>query len=407
MKFKELKHITNDFTNFKAFKEIYKELNSTHIPKLPQEWKNWLFIQKSITVHGNKYDYSKINYINVDTKVTIICPIHGEFQQTSYHHLKGYGCIDCGGGGKLTIEKFIEKAKKVHGDKYNYSKVVYKNHQTKVMIMCLYHGDFQQTPNKHVSGKQGCPKCITPNVNLTTKEFIEKAELVHSNKYNYSKVSYVNNKTKVTIICSDHGEFRQAPYHHLNGHGCKQCGFERDSKMKLFTTKEFIKKAKEVHNNKYNYSRVVYKNSESKVTIICPIHGEFQQMSNNHLGGSKCPRCSESKGESKISDWLEKNNIRYEREYHFNKHSSLKTGRSNYLRFDFFLLDRNILIEYDGEQHYRPKVVFGGKKEFEKIQQRDQIKNQFATDNNIKLIRIPYTDYNKIEKILKKQISHV
>ena len=163
------------------------------------------FIAKARKIHNEKYDYSKVEYINNRTKVCIICPIHGEFWQTPNAHLNGQDCPKCKGKIKLTLEKFIEKAKKVHGDKYDYSKVEYINNHTKVCIICPIHGEFWQTPQHHLKGV-GCPKCYG-NFRKTTEQFIEEARKVHGDKYDYSKVEYVNATTKVRIICPKHGEF--------------------------------------------------------------------------------------------------------------------------------------------------------------------------------------------------------
>ena len=199
-------------------------------------------------------------------------------------------------------KKFIEKAIKVHGDKYDYSKVNYKNMRTKITIICPIHGEFEQTPDSHIYGNNGCPKCgdvsmVNKRFNkFTTKSFIEKAIKVHGYKYDYSKVNYINNSIKIKIICSIHGEFEQTPVLHLRGSGCPKCGNYLLKNIKSSNTKEFIKKAKEIHGDKYDYSKVVYKNAHDKVTIICPIHGEFLKSPNNHLSKKQgCPICSEIK----------------------------------------------------------------------------------------------------------------
>ena len=178
------------------------------------------FIEKSRKVHGNKYDYSKVEYVNARTKVCIICHEHGEFWQTPHMHTKGQGCPKCSGKYIPTTEEWIENARNVHGDKYDYSKVKYVGTHTKVCIICPIHGGFEQTPHNHLEG-QSCPtcgKCIP-----TKEEWITSARKVHGNKYDYSKVEYVNARTKVCIICPEHGEFCQTPHKHLSGSGCPKC----------------------------------------------------------------------------------------------------------------------------------------------------------------------------------------
>jgi len=189
------------------------------------------FIEKSKLVHGNKYDYSKVEYVNNRTKVCIICPEHGEFWQVPSSHLQGIGCIQCGytmmkQKQRDSTKNFIKKAKEVHGDKYDYSKVEYVNRFTKVCIICPEHGEFWQTPSNHLSG-HGCDKCGGTATN-SLEDFIAKANAIHDNKYDYSKVKYTNNSTKVCIICPEHGEFWQTPDKHLQRKGCPKC---KESKM--------------------------------------------------------------------------------------------------------------------------------------------------------------------------------
>ena len=243
------------------------------------------FIAKAREVHGDKYDYSKVNYINNSTKVIIICPIHGEFEQTPDKHLFGRGCPDCSGRKKLTTEEFIKRATEVHGDRYDYSKVEYVNNKTPIVIICADHGPFEQLPNVHLSG-HGCPTC-SGRKRSTTEEFISKAREVHGDKYDYSKVEYVNMAKEVCIICPEHGEFGQRPSNHLNGAGCPKCSHPSSK----YTTEEFIAKAREVHGDKYDYSKVKYINNKTDVCIICPEHGEFYQKPSQHLQGHGCDKC--------------------------------------------------------------------------------------------------------------------
>lgn len=185
------------------------------------------FIKRAKEVHGDKYDYSKVEYKNNHTKVKIICLIHGVFKQEPRMHLSGEGCVDCSGSRKKTTEEFIEQAIVQHGNKYDYSKVEYKNTNTKVKIICPIHGEFEQTPECHLMG-QGCSACSDVRraniLRKTTEQFIEDARAVHGNKYDYSQVKYVNNRTKVKIICPEHGIFKQEPRLHLSGKGCQECG---------------------------------------------------------------------------------------------------------------------------------------------------------------------------------------
>ena len=300
------------------------------------------FVEEARKVHGDKYDYSKVKYVNGTTKVTIICPEHGEFQQRPLNHLNGQGCPQCVGREKLNTKEFIKRAREVHGDKYDYSKVNYVNNRTKVTIICPEHGEFLQRPSGHLSGK-GCKKCsIDSNADSSrkTKEwFIEEAQKVHGDKYDYSKVKYVNNATKVAIICPEHGEFLQSPKLHIKGAGCPWCS----GRLRL-TTEEFIKRAREVYGEKYDYSKVNYVNSRTKVAIICPEHGEFLQQPTQHLSGQGCPQCV---GREKLNT---KEFIKRARQVHGDKYDYSKVEYVNNITKVI------IICPEHGEFLQRPKV---------------------------------------------------
>ena len=181
------------------------------------------FISKANKIHGNRYDYSNVNYINAKTKINIICKIHGIFEQTPSNHLHHHNCQKCAKNFKLDTLGFIEKAKQIHNDVYDYSKVNYVNADTKIIIICKIHGEFIQIPDFHINRKCGCPKCSN-NVKFDTLEFIEKAKQIHKDKYIYSKVEYINNRIPIIIICKIHGEFTQKPDVHTNQKcGCPSC----------------------------------------------------------------------------------------------------------------------------------------------------------------------------------------
>ncbi|MGD0581186.1 MAG: hypothetical protein ABSC08_19960 [Bryobacteraceae bacterium] len=197
----------------------------------------------------------------------------------------------------ITTEEFIRKAKLVHGDRYDYSQVVFKSAKLKVTIGCKEHGLFYQIPDSHLKGC-GCSKCGVKRshdkAKLTTEEFIRKARLKHGDRYDYSQSIYTQSDKVVLIRCKIHGPFYQTPDIHIFGatpSGCPHCGIERRSRKHTLTTEEFIKKANIIHNFKYDYSLVEYKHSHSKILIICKLHGEFEQVPTSHLNGSGCPDC--------------------------------------------------------------------------------------------------------------------
>ena len=298
---------------------------------------------------------------------------------------------------KYNSEEFIKKAVEKHNNKYDYSKVKYVNSQTKVCIICPEHGEFWQTPANHLY-KTTCPKCSIKEVHDKQKsnkeEFIKKAKEIHGDKYDYSKVEYVNNKTKVCIIChekdefgNEHGEFWQRPDAHLSKkHGCQKCG----STCKL-TTEYFIKKAKKIHDNKYDYSKVVYSNNRKKMCMICPIHGEFWQTPHAHLSGQGCPSCLQRKLEKEINDFLVENKINYI----FQKRFKWLGNKS----LDFYLPDYNIAIECQGIQHFEPVEFFGGVNMLKKQIKNDLIKKELCEQHNITLLYYTHKKKNLINNV--------
>lgn len=255
------------------------------------------FINKATAVHGDKYDYSKTVYTNTRTKVNIICPIHGEFEQLANDHINGSGCKKCANiiivkKTSLGLEKFIQKAKLKHPEKYTYEKVVYVNNKVPVIITCPIHGEFEQRPDTHLNGC-GCPNCGGTG-KLTTKEFVIRAIKQHGLKYNYEKVQYVNAITKITITCLEHGDFEQLPADHIAGCDCPKCANDNKAKAMIKSQEDYITELNNVHNNKYDYSLVKYNGAIDSITIICPEHGSFEQNANSHLRGRGCPSCAKS-----------------------------------------------------------------------------------------------------------------
>lgn len=194
---------------------------------------------------------------------------------------------------KLTTAEFIEKAKAVHGDKFNYSKVDYKGNRVPVTI--IHQGEeFEQKPVEHLQGK--VPRKMSGHQKLTTAEFIQKAIDIHGTKYDYSKVDYKTALIKVTIICPIHGEFEQTPNAHISAKkGCIKCGHQESNRDRKLTNEEFTRRASELHNGRYDYSKVNYINGNEQVEIICSKHGSFWQKALHHLypyEAKGCPKCS-------------------------------------------------------------------------------------------------------------------
>lgn len=251
------------------------------------------FIAKAKEVHGDKYDYSLVDYKSAVIPVTIICPLHGPFQQKPVKHLSGgHGCQECGGSRKLTTEEFITKAKTIHNDKYDYSLVEYKNAETPVKIICPEHGMFEQRPQDHVHNRSGCPECYNlkrwQNRSLSHEEQV--ALITKKNPSVEVLEEIVDDRKKIQCRCKICSHvWSVAPYTLKQGHGCPECG---GSKRK--DTLRFISDAKAVHGYKYDYSKVEYVNSDTDVIIICPAHGEFTQRPSNHIHKRYgCPKCAD------------------------------------------------------------------------------------------------------------------
>ena len=364
------------------------------------------FISKSNQVHNNKYDYSKVEYINTTTKVCIICPEHGEFWQTPKAHMKGQGCPSCKGGVKMTQSEFIRKASELHNNKYDYSKVNYVNSRTKVCIICPNHGEFWQTPRVHLQG-HGCNKCTLQkrpqNKPITTEEFIKRSKIIYGDKYDYSKVEYTNANTPVCIICPKHGEFWIKPHYHTTGTGCKMCGIEKTPQRLGMGNDEFVKRSKIIHGDKYDYSKVNYVNNHTKVCIICPKHGEFWQIPKEHLNGCGCPVCNSSHLENQVFNLLKNNGYTFEVEKTFDW---LKNKYNLYL--DFFIPKLNLAIECQGIQHFQ-QVRKNDELEFEKRKQRDKYKYKLCKEHNIDIIYFsnlgidyPYDVIEDIEELYNR-----
>ncbi len=298
----------------------------------------------------------------------------------------------------LTNEKFIERAIKVHGNKYDYSKVDYTGNANKVIIICKVHGEFYQKPNHHWDGN-GCPECMGLK-RYSNQEFIIKAKAIHNNFYDYSKTRYINSYTPVTVICPNHGEFYPQPATHLLKRGCMKCFYDRIAN----TTDKFIKKAREVHGDKYNYSKVVYINRTTKVVIICPIHGEFKQSPRDHIQGTGCPICSSSKGELAIKAILDKRSIKYIQQYKIPE-------VANRFSYDFYLPEYNLLIEFHGGQHYKYIPFFhrNGEDDFLKQKNRDDMVRSNARQFKYRYLEFNYKQLKVgiLEKIITDKLKIV
>ena len=295
---------------------------------------------------------------------------------------------------KLKQEEFIKKANIHYNNKYDYSKVNYVNSQTKVCIICPEHGEFWQTPYDHIWAKNDCPLCaIKRRTNSQTKsieDFIFEARKIHGYKYDYSKVNYISNKQKVCIIDIKSGnEFWQTPLNHLKGFGYN------GRNKRILSKEEYIDKAREIYGDLYDYTNIEYKGLRKEISVYCKCkddkgneHGYFTIKAGYHLNGTCCPLCSGSSYEKIISNELHKNNIDFV--YECGK-KTLKCIDDLFL--DFYIRDKNIAIECQGKQHFEYNPFFHIGKTKENFKDNDIKKYNICKDTGIKLIYfIPY-DY--------------
>ena len=222
---------------------------------------------------------------------------------------------------------------------------------------------------------------------LTQQQFIERCKQVHGDKYDFSQVAYVNFSTKVTAVCPKHGAWQAWPQPLLRGHGCPGCKADKVGDDKRMTQDEFIRKAREKHGTKYDYSKVRYTLANEYVTIVCPIHGEFKQTPTAHMTGRGCPKCNTSEREKQIMDWLDHRGIAYD----FDKPLQGCAINGNPLRFDFIVTGCNLIIEHQGPQHYKDNPNWGDAT-LDVRQQRDQVKRDYCKTHGIRLEEIRYDE---------------
>lgn len=349
------------------------------------------FEEQANKVHNGKYIYHQ-DYVNAHTILNITCKTCGNnFSQEANKHLRGQGCSFCNGKNRLTIEEFVRRARKIHGNKYDYSKSVYTNYNTNVIIICPKHGEFPQTPSHHLSG-EGCKECgkerAKEKLTKTCEQFVSEAKKAHKDKgYLYDKFVYVNAYEEGIIICPRHGEFYKSPLHHLRGQGCTECSNEERGNKKRNNHKAFEEKASRIHNNEYIYHQD-YVEAKIPIQITCKKCGmTFLQTPSNHLKGEGCNNCKKSKIEKDIERLLNENNIK-------NIPQSSKKifdwlGKQS---LDFYLPEYNIAIECQGLQHFEARDGFGGVNGLQQRKLRDERKRQLCEAHGVKMIY--YANYN-------------
>lgn len=271
-----------------------------HVSTLKKKKSADSFIEDAIAVHGDLYDYSEFIYVKSATPSTIICKTHGSFLQRPNAHLRGQGCPKCWANSSSLKQRkdtqwFIDRAREVHGDRYDYSFVDYVKNNVKVVIVCKKHGKFEQQPNNHMNGNN-CPECVkeymSEKFRLPYNEFLSKVKEVHGDNYALVDVSYRNLDEKIELTCKTHGNFKILARHFINGIGCPKCGILRNTIRRSKNQDYYIPLFLEVHGDTYCYSKTSFDKSKEKFLVTCIEHGDFESSVWNHLKGQGCPKCS-------------------------------------------------------------------------------------------------------------------
>lgn len=291
---------------------------------------------------------------------------------------------------KLNKNNFIQRAKEIHGDKYDYSKTVYIKAKEPVTIICPIHGEFTQRPQDHVLKACGCSKCKGEKVkevhSYDKEKFLELAHQKHGNKYDYSQMNYIDYTTPITIICPKHGIIEQRPDVHIKSEGCQKCGREKANLSETYTYEQFVKKANIVHFNKYDYSKTSYINSQTIITITCPKHGDFPQTPARHLFGQGCPKCrlvGQTRLWNKLKERFPDIDILFEAD------KKVIPWIENQ-RIDIYIPSINFAIELMGQKHYEEIPYFKGGSSLEVTKERDQRKRNKCKENNCILVELKY-----------------
>ena len=374
--------------------KTYKHIKNKYISTRETERRN--FLQNAKNKYGKTYNYNNINYVNARTPITIHCNKHNlDFQQAPLNHLKSNGCPKCFSEAmSLNTETFIKRANDVHGRKYDYSKTVYHRSSAPVTITCPIHGDFTNIASNHLKGA-GCHRCKNqihihtqrqPDEKILTR-FVNKARKLYGDRFDYSKVNI--RESKPLFYCNKHQvEFRQERRNHLRYFGCKVCAAEKHS----LSQEEFIKRSKVVYGDRFDYSLVKFKNTYTKVTIICKEHGPIEVIPYDHMRGkASCSKCTASSFEKSVYSLLETLKIPYIREY--------KIEGFDY-RYDVLIPDVKLLIEIHGPQHYEAVTFYNGTL-YEDRAARDKDKATIAKSNNFAIAYINCIKYgNNVKKEL-------
>lgn len=371
------------------------------------------FIDKALLVHGNKYDYSKVEYKKTIEKVIIICNEHGEFEQKPYKHLSKQGCAKCI-GRNFTKKEFVNQANIKHNNKFNYLMDVNDNFiikkNDKINIICPIHNIFKQSIAKHLQGN-GCPKC-NPSYKDDKDRFIQKFTKTYpEKKYNFEQTNYINSSTKFDVICENNHLFQIRPNDLLNGHGCNLCANLNSSLRNTISLNDIIEKINLLHGGNIDTSKVTYYGTDEKCIFICNIHNvEYNQRPHNLFQGKNgCYKCSKSKQYSNVQiQWLNfieaKDNICIQHAENIGEYQIPNTK----FKADGYCKETNTIYEYHGDYWHGNPFRFNSneinkttKCTFGELYQNTLNKEQQIRDLGFNLITIWESDWIKLNKCVK------
>jgi hypothetical protein len=365
-------------------------------------------------IWGNKYDYSNVIWKGVDINIIVICLIHGQFEVRPADHKRGIGCKKCSKESriqynKLDTDSFIKKSIQIWGNKYNYSKTNYIGSNNKVIIICDKHGEFEQLPSNHYI--YGCGICGREK-NVRRIELNEKSKNnfeinsnnIHNNFYDYTKSVYIDAKTKVIVICKEHGEFNVSPNNHLRGKGCRKCGTIKMANSKIKPYKKYYDEFIKLYNDNYDYSCVEWKGSSYPISILCKKHGLFIVVPYLHQRGKGCPKCSNQ--HSKISiQWLTYMEIKYSvKIIHAQNQGEYLIPNSRY-KADGYSESINTIFEFHGDFWHGNPILYDKNKvnirlglTFGELHEKTLQKSNFIRENGYNLIEIWENDWKNFIK---------
>lgn len=334
------------------------------------------FLERARLLHGYKYEYPNLNdKILLSDHIDIV--FNGEiYTQKVNNHINLKRCPEKSTKVKTT-DQFIRDARLVWGEKYDYSLTEYKGSSKRIKV--IYDGVIlEQKASSHLLGK-------SPERNISNKEnFIKKSKKIHGDKYDYSLVDFKSAEDEVII--GYNGKFyKQKPYSHLSGHMP-----DRKCLSTMKTDEDFILEASFVHDGKFIYDNVRYTGNKKNVTITCPYHGEFYETPSSHLIGNGCRECVEFIGNKKISKFLDRRGLDYTRQY-----------RIESILFDFYIPSIRTVIEFNGKHHYQPLDSLD---KYLNIKNSDKSKLEYCNENYINLISIKYDQLPNISKILSDNL---